>query len=281
MFDRSVPPSPSDMDAPAPPPRLGGFARDMRARVQIGRALQEDRVRLAFQPVVRASATSRVSFWECLARIRTRDGGVMAPGAFLPAIAGTTLATMLDCEVLRQTLNCLAARPDLRLSVNVGPDAFAHPEWTAALTEGLAAAPGIAARLIVEVTEDVATETARDAEAFLTDLKIRGISVALDDFGGGTTSIRQFRTMRFDILKLDGGLCRGLHRDRDAQVLVGAMVGIARHYEMLTVAEHVDSREGAAAATAAGIDALQGYLFGKPEMTLPLRDDKGTARKVV
>ena len=250
---------------------LTRVGRSLKTRVMVGRALQEGRVRLAYQPVVRAQATAQIAFWEALVRIRDRKGALLEPGQFLPDVAGTSLAVMLDCEVLRLVLDQLAARPDLRLSVNVGPDSFAHEEWIEVLDHRLAKSPDLALRLIVEITEDVVAGDHPLGAAFLSYLRDAGVSLALDDFGGGATSIRQFRDTRFDILKLDGNLCRNLHEDRDTQVLVGAMIGIAQHYEMLTVAEHIDSAECAAAAARVGIDSLQGYRFGKPSADIPLK----------
>ena len=250
---------------------MAQFALDLRTRMMVGRAMEEGRIRLAYQPVVRSGATTQIAFWEALVRIRDRDGSLIAPGRFLPAIRGTSLGTSLDCEVLGMVLDQLAERPDLRISVNVGPDSFGRGEWIDVLDEALARNPDLGLRLIVEVTEDVATAATPQGEAFLAALRDAGVSLALDDFGGGVTSIRQFRDTRFDILKLDASLCADLAADRDNQVLVGAMIGIARHYEMMTVAEHIDNPEDAAAAARAGVDTFQGYRYGKPAADIPFR----------
>jgi len=257
---------------------LTRMGSNLKTRVAVGRAIQEGRVRLAYQPVVKAASTKQIAFWEALVRIRDKNGELLSPGEFLPEISGTSLAVLLDCEVLRLVIDQLASRADLRLSVNVGPDSFAHPEWIRVLEAGLETSPDLALRLIIEITEDVVTSDHPQGAAFLNYLRDAGVSLALDDFGGGATSIRQFRETRFDILKLDGNLCRSLHEDRDTQVLVGAMIGIAQHYEMLTVAEHIDSAEAAAAAARVGIDSLQGYRFGKPSTDIPFKVEK-TARR--
>jgi EAL domain-containing protein (putative c-di-GMP-specific phosphodiesterase class I) len=95
-------------------------------------------------------------------------------------------------------------------------------------------------------------------------VRATGCAFALDDFGAGATGFRHFRDFRFDMVKIDGAFARGVHGNRDAQVLVEALVGVARHFEMLTVAEQVEGEADAGWLRRAGVDCLQGYLYGRP-----------------
>ena len=70
--------------------------------------------------------------------------------------------------------------------------------------------------------------------------------------------------MYFDILKIDGQFIRGIAASGDNQVLVEALLSMARHFEMLTVAESVETAEDAGWLANAGVDCLQGYHFGAP-----------------
>jgi EAL domain-containing protein (putative c-di-GMP-specific phosphodiesterase class I) len=110
--------------------------------------------------------------------------------------------------------------------------------------------------------------------AFMTGLQRRGISFALDDFGAGQTSFRYFRDFSFDMVKIDRQFIANVHRDRDNQALVQALILIARQFDMFTVAEGVERAEDAAWLQAQGVDCLQGYLFGMPVLhPLPGRLD--------
>ena len=113
---------------------------------------------------------------------------------------------------------------------------------------------------------------------FMADLQGDGISFALDDFGAGFTSFRYLREFYFDILKIDGQFIRGVAGDPDNQCLTGALVSIARQFDMYTVAESVENAQDAAWLAAAGIDCLQGYFFGAPTATAPCRMPKARLR---
>jgi EAL domain-containing protein (putative c-di-GMP-specific phosphodiesterase class I) len=102
----------------------------------------------------------------------------------------------------------------------------------------------------------------------MTGLQRRGISFALDDFGAGQTSFRYFRDFSFDMVKIDRQFIANVHRDADNQILVRALVMIARQFDMFVVAEGVELAEEAAWLRQHGVDCLQGYLFGVP-VTVP------------
>jgi EAL domain-containing protein (putative c-di-GMP-specific phosphodiesterase class I) len=103
---------------------------------------------------------------------------------------------------------------------------------------------------------------------FMKDLRARGISFALDDFGAGYTAFRFFKDFQFDIIKIDGQFTRNIHKDPDNQVLTAALVDIARHFDMFTVSEMVETAEELAYLQTTGIDCIQGYFTGRPE-TIP------------
>jgi EAL domain-containing protein (putative c-di-GMP-specific phosphodiesterase class I) len=100
-------------------------------------------------------------------------------------------------------------------------------------------------------------------------LQVHGVSFALDDFGAGYTAFRHFKDFYFDIVKIDRGFVRHIHEDADNQILTQALVSIAQHFDMFTVAEGIEVPAEAQYLIDAGIDCLQGYLFGAPQLKLP------------
>jgi EAL domain-containing protein (putative c-di-GMP-specific phosphodiesterase class I) len=86
------------------------------------------------------------------------------------------------------------------------------------------------------------------------------------------------RDFYFDILKIDGEFIRGIHTNPDNQALVRAMISIAQHFDMVTIAEFVETAEEAGMLVEFGIDCLQGYYYGRPT-TRPywLLDGRATA----
>lgn len=253
--------------------QFGGMAtahprEDAAARALVTRAIREGRVAMVYQPVMDARCTSQVAFHEALLRLRNARGGLIAPGQFLPAVAGTSLAAQLDRIALGLVIAQLRDMPQARLSVNVGIATLGDPTWLSTLSVAASETPDLPYRLIVEVTEDPGFLGHPQCPGFLAALRMMGVSVALDDFGTGATGFGYFRSQRFDMVKIDGSYGDGLAVNPDSQALVRALVEIGRHFEMVTVIEYIESPEDAACAIRLGVDCLQGHLFGRADQDL-------------
>ncbi len=248
--------------------------REVEALERVKAAIRQASVQLAFQPVVAARDTSRITFYEALARVPDENGRMLHIPTFLPAIEETEYGRLLDCASLKVALEELSLVPDLRLSVNMSARSIGYREWVRTLDTGLNRDPTVAERLILEMTERSAIRVPELVIDFMHDLQRRGISFALDEFGAGHTSLRHFRNFSFDMLKIDGGFCRHVDKDPDNQVLVEAILSIADHFDMYTVAEHVETPGEAAKLTALGVNCLQGYAFGPAAITPPWRNDR-------
>lgn len=236
------------------------------AQALVTEALATGRVLLALQPVVQANRPDRPAFHEALLRLRDRRGRIVPAGRFIAAVEPTPLGRRLDCAALELALLALANQPDLRLSVNLGPQSLTDPQWHATLTRGLAADETAGERLILEITERQVTTATAALAAAMDRLRPLGVCFALDDFGAGATAMAHLRHLRFDILKIDGQFSCNVAEDRDNQALVAAMVGLARHFEMLAVAEAVERPQDADWLREAGLDALQGWHPGAPKL---------------
>ncbi|MFN3953670.1 MAG: EAL domain-containing protein [Pararhodobacter sp.] len=268
-----------------PPPE--GFespfavASDLRTQETIAMvrtALDERRALLAYQPVVQARMTHRTAFYEGYIRILDEQGRVLPARDFMHAVETTEIGRRIDCLSLELSLAALAQEPGLRLSVNMSARSIGYPAWLAALERGLRVDPSIAERLILEITESSAMLMPDLVTVFMADMQTRGICFALDDFGAGYTAFRYLKDFYFDIIKIDGQFIRGISNSPDNQVLAQALVSIARHFDMFTVAESVESAEDARYLVDIGVDCLQGYYFGVPSTDAPWRASKLTKR---
>lgn len=227
-------------------------------------ALNTRRIVLAVQPVVEAGSRA-VAFGEALMRMRT-EGGVVDAGAVLPAIERTGLVPLVDARMLELVADHLAAHPQERLALNLSPTTLETPDWLDTFAAHLGARPGIASRLIVELTE---TAVVRDPQAMrsrLTAMKALGVAVAIDDFGAGHTSFRHLRNFPIDLLKIDGVFVQNLSRSPDDRFFVRALIDLAHHLGIATVAEWVEDEAAAALLTEWGIDFLQGRHCGAPAL---------------
>lgn len=236
-----------------------------RETVQMVReALAEKRALLAFQPVVETARTDRVAFYEGLIRILDRGGRIIPAREFIGAIEAHETGREIDCLSLELGLQALREEPALRLAINMSARSIGYPRWVKVLAAGLSDDPTVAERLILEITERTAIQMPELVKVFMTDLQMQGISFALDDFGAGYTAFRYLKDFFFDILKIDGEFITGIHCSPDNQIVTQALVSVARHFDMFTVAENVESAEDAEFLTSIGVDCMQGYFFGAP-----------------
>ena len=235
-------------------------------------ALNARRIVLALQPVVEAKGRA-VAFREALLRVRTDDGAIVNAGAVLPAIERAGFVPMVDARMLELVTDHLAAHPDERVAMNVSPVTLESPEWLSTFAAHLGARPGVAPRLIVEITETAAVRDPDATKARLNAMKALGCAVAIDDFGAGHTSFRHLRGFPVDLLKIDGAFVQNLTRSPDDRFFVRTLVDLAHHLGIATVAEWVEDEDAARLLAEWGVDFLQGWPCGKPVVA----DDAGTA----
>lgn len=253
--------------------------RDRETVNMVRRAVECRDVVMAFQPVVQAARPERPAFYEGLIRVLDQTGRVIPAKDFIPALEATELGRQIDCLALEMGLQALSEDHALRLSVNMSARSIGYPAWMKTLNRGLARDDTVAERLILEITETSAMQMPELVTVFMQDQQARGISFALDDFGAGYTSFRYLREFYFDILKIDGQFIRGIASNPDNQVLAEALLSVARHFDMFTVAESVETAEDAAYLRSLGVDCLQGYYFGAPTIMPPWKTPQKAAMR--
>ncbi|MEZ5720590.1 MAG: EAL domain-containing protein [Paracoccaceae bacterium] len=236
--------------------------RDRETMQMVRRAVETGQVMLAYQPIVRANAPERPAFYEGLLRVLDHTGRIIPAGDFMDVVEAQELGRQIDTWALDLGFRALQENPDLRLAINMSARSIGYPRWMTALRQGLERNRTAGERLILEITERTAIVMPDLVQVFMSEMQSHGISFALDDFGAGYTAFRYLRDFYFDILKIDGEFTKGIAANPDNQVIAEAMLSIARHFDMLTVAENVESWDDAEFLIGAGYDMLQGHFFG-------------------
>lgn len=239
-------------------------SRDKATLDMVAAAITHKQTLLAYQPVMMASDPNRVGFYEALIRVMDETGRIIPAKEFMDVIETTELGRQIDALSLNMGLRALHENPALRLSINMSARSIGYARWMQNFKRWMAKDHTIAERLILEITESSAMDMPDIVVRFMDDLQAKGISFALDDFGAGHTALRYFKDFYFDVLKIDGQFIQGIAHDPDNQALTRAMIDIARHFDMLTVAEFVETREDMLTLIELGVDCLQGYLFSAP-----------------
>ncbi|HTZ79901.1 MAG TPA: GGDEF and EAL domain-containing protein [Stellaceae bacterium] len=241
---------------------------DLALGERVQRALKEERLVFAYQPVV-DSDSGTVDYYECLLRMIAEDGSIVAAGAFVPVIEQLGFVRLLDRYVLERAVAEVSQYPEISLGFNISGLTAADHAWLRLVVSLLKDKPEIARRLTVEITETAALYDIQECARFVSTLRELGCRVALDDFGAGFTSLRHLQTLDVDIVKIDGSFVRNLADSYDDQIFLRHLVGLADGFGLATVAECVESAKEAAILRREGVQFLQGYHFGIPGIEKP------------
>ena len=243
-------------------------SRDQKTIDMVAAAIRHKQVLLAYQPVMNARDHGKVAFYEGLIRVLDETGRVIPAAAFMDTIENSQLGRELDTLALAKGLRALNDNPGLRLSINMSARSIGYKPWNRTLERWLKKNQLIGERLILEITESSAMMVPELVVDFMDRLQMQGICFAMDDFGAGYTALRYFKEFCFDVIKIDGQFIRNISGDTDNQAMTAALVSIAKHFDMLTVAEFVENQSDAEMLTKLGVDCLQGYHFA-PATTRP------------
>ena len=263
--------------------RVSIYRRGDRSRERISARLAEaeriresldgDRFLLYAQPILDLKE-KRVCQYELLLRLRIDgDSEPLPPSNFLYVAERFGLIREIDSWVALQAIALIAehARAGRRLvlHVNLSGKSIGDPTVARVIEDALAKAGIDPALLVFELTETAAISNIEEAKAFANRLRARGCRFALDDFGTGFASFYSLKTLPFDFFKIDGDFIRGIVASPMDQLVVGAIVGIARGMGRKTIAEFVPDEETARLLERSGVDLAQGYHIGRPR---PLAD---------
>ena len=244
-------------------------ARDRSAVQMATEAVRHGQCRLAYQPVMQARPPHGVAFYEGFIRVLDETGRVIPAREFMPQVENTPIGRDLDCVALEKGLRAIARNPDIRLAINMSARSIGYARWSRVLERFLKRDPTIGERLILEISEDSAMQVPELVIDFMDRLQDKGVAFTLDDFGASNFSFRHFREFFFDAAKIDGQFVRGISTNPDNQALVRALIAVAREFEILVIAESVETREDAEFLVSSGVDCLQGFLFGAPSVKPP------------
>ena len=249
----------------------------MRARTgetqwaaRLEQALEENKFVLFAQRISSIKHEEQGMHAEVLIRMLDHDGSYILPGLFIPAAERFHFASRIDRWVLSNAIIWLKSLDDLNvmdlLCINlsgqsVGDRAF-HRQAIQALTE---AGEAICQRICLEITETAAITNMTDAKIFIEQARALGVRIALDDFGAGSSSFGYLKTLKVDMLKIDGQFIQHLMHDPLNDATVRCFVDVAKVIGLKTIAEFVDCPEVLTRIREIGVDFAQGFLLHKPE----------------
>jgi diguanylate cyclase len=251
------------------------FSPEMNARKQALSAIEDD-LRLAlerselvvyFQPQVML-AKDVLSGVEALVRWQHPTLGLMPPDQFIPLAERCGLIHLIGRQVLDMALAQLAVLDADGLNVHrIAVNVSAHelrPGFAEMVMAGLKRHQIRPHRLELEITESVLVNDGEGALDVLTQLRARGVSISVDDFGVGYSSLSQLRRLPIDSLKIDRSFVTEICSNAQDRAIVTAIVTMARSLNLRTIAEGAETKEQLAVLNALGCDFVQGYVLARP-----------------
>jgi PAS domain S-box-containing protein len=253
--------------------RLEHHVGDAVWLARIRAALDEDRLMLYAQPIVDLTSGATVQH-ELLLRMRDEDGAVIAPGEFLPVAERYGLISEIDRWVIRQAVQIASEGTPAEFNLSarsVGDPLIIHELATAIGETGVDPS-----KLVIEVTETALLGRTDVGCDFARQIRELGCRLALDDFGTGFSSLSYLKHLPADYLKIDIEFVRDLTtNETDARVVRG-IVGLAREFHQITIAEGVEDETTLLRLKELGVDQAQGYLFARPA---PLAETEACTRR--
>ncbi|WP_235500136.1 putative bifunctional diguanylate cyclase/phosphodiesterase [Arthrobacter sp. Leaf69] len=249
------------------PEMLAALLERTQLTAGLRRAVELGQITVHYQPVVSTEQLEVVQF-EALARWQW-EGQLMPPDQFIQTAERSGLIREIGAEVLRRSCTelqpWLAEDPRRTLAVNVSGVQLQHPDFAERVLD-IAAWSGVDPhQLVLEVTESVFFDAQCHVITQLVTLRGAGIRVALDDFGTGYSSLGRLQELPVDVVKIDKSFVSMLRTGTEKLPILTSMIHMARSLGLKVTAEGIETPEQARYLMDHGCDALQGYLFSRPQ----------------
>jgi EAL domain-containing protein (putative c-di-GMP-specific phosphodiesterase class I) len=249
-------------------PSLPSADREQLALIE--NALHAERFELFLQPICSLHEQEGMAHYEVLLRLRTSEGVLLEPAAFLREAADRHLMPAIDRWVVRTLLVWLSnnrkllSRVPAVFCINLAPQSMTDANFVA-YVEACVIKSGLPPQaLCFEITERFASSGNITVAESLNRLEALGCEVALDDFGGHAPSYGYLRTVPAHYFKIDSALVGAAPTDRVARAMISAIVRMAGDLGVQTVAESVELDTELQAVRSLGVDYAQGFLLGRP-----------------
>ncbi len=249
-----------------------GMQEEAQTRMKLSNelrlALERQEFILHYQPQINME-TGRVTGLEALVRWQHPTRGLIPPGIFIPLAESTGLIMPLGEWVMdtayRQLKQWLdQGLNDISMSVNLSARQFHKEKLTANIAKLLEETGLPPACLELEITESVAMADPIKNARTLSELRDIGVTLAMDDFGTGHSSLRYLKEFPFTSLKLDRSFIMNIETEPNDAVIVAAAINLAHDLGLHIVAEGVEEEKQVDYLARLNCDAIQGFYYCKP-----------------
>ncbi len=245
----------------------GEVRRAQTTSARIRDALTQNRFRLATQPI-RSLADGGIERYELLLRMTGEDGELLPASSFIKVAERSGMVQELDRWVVARALELMGEREragdPISLHMNISGASLTDLSVLEYIERRLDEGEADPARCTFEITQTARIEDFETAAGFADRLTEFGCEVAIDDYGAGAGPFAYLKKVPFDVIKIDGTFIRDMARNDADQLVVKAIVQIARGLGKQTIAEFVEDEDTKVMLHEYGVDMAQGYHLGRP-----------------
>jgi EAL domain-containing protein (putative c-di-GMP-specific phosphodiesterase class I) len=252
-------------------PVLHDYYDSLKLLPQITEGLKHKAFVLFSQPIVPLAADSvqTEKKYEILLRFKNWQGDIDYKSRFLQAAELFQVSREVDFYVIQQFCRFYAeTRPDNAMfSLNISGNTIRFTPFIDILAKEFSAFKVNPEHVCFEITETVADRDYRQAIQFMNELKNRlGCRLSMDDIGIGSSNLANLAQFNVDFMKIDGSFINNLLTDPYSELVVNFISSAAKIYDRKTIAEYVENEAQLTKLTGLGVDFVQGYLTGKPQL---------------
>jgi len=242
----------------------------LRTEIDLRRAVERSQFAVYYQPIIDLEAGALTGF-EALLRWNHPHRGVVQPAEFIHIAEETGVIMEVGSWVLREAVRQAADwrqrfphDPPLKMSVNLSKRQMLEPGLTRYVAELLAEFELPPAALMLEVTESIVMEDPAVVTPILKDLRELGVTLAMDDFGTGHSSLSCLHRFPINVLKIDRSFIENMQHNLQYTAVVQAIITLAANLGMRVTAEGIETIEQLAQVQALECHCGQGFLFARP-----------------
>ncbi|WP_156791406.1 sensor domain-containing protein [Bacillus sp. SG-1] len=234
----------------------------------IRKAMKEKEFEIVYQPQVKVS-TGKIFGVEALLRWNHPAEGLITPNKFISLAEENGLIHELGEWVLRESCRQVnqwhnEGYSDLQLSVNISLKQLYHQNFISTVKRVIDEEGFSTSLLDLEITESMAMKDIEYAKLIFNQLRALGISISIDDFGTGYSSLNHIKNFPIDRVKIDGSFIRDVPGSAEAAIIIKTIIAMTRNLNLLSIAEHVETKEQYEFLQEINCDEIQGYYCSEP-----------------
>ena len=247
---------------------LSDLAHKFDLESKLHQALINQEFELFFQPQQDISSGT-IKSAEVLLRWNSPEKGIITPDNFIPVLEESELiipvgkwVIMEACRLAKNWQNC--GFEPIQIAVNVSALQLRNNDLIEVVRNALSETKLDPCYLELEITESSVMKDSERTIEILYKINKLGVSISMDDFGTGFSSLSYLKKLPLDVLKIDQSFVRGIQSNKDDLAIVKAIIVMSKALNLHIVAEGVETQEQLDILTEMGCEKIQGYLIGRP-----------------